>query len=118
MAVSWPPDHTPAAAEELTRRHGDHSGKTELSAEEVQKCRPCVVVSPDIMYPSGMAVVCPCSTSLHKTWPYRIQVNFNGRDDEIMADQIRAVSLNHPENGCNRSRRSSVRRYRPDFSAK
>ena len=60
---------------------------------EVQKRRPCVVVSPEAMHGSGMAVVCPCTTKLHKRWPYRIQVHFNGRDNEIMPDQIRAVSL-------------------------
>jgi mRNA-degrading endonuclease toxin of MazEF toxin-antitoxin module len=40
-----------------------------------------------------MAVVCPCTTSIHKKWAHRIQVNFNGRDNDIMPDQIRAVSL-------------------------
>jgi mRNA interferase MazF len=60
---------------------------------EVQKRRPCVVVSPEAMHGAGMAVVCPCTTKLHPRWPYRIQVHFNGRDNEIMPDQIRAVSL-------------------------
>jgi mRNA-degrading endonuclease toxin of MazEF toxin-antitoxin module len=45
------------------------------------------------MHRSNMAVVCPCTTSIHKKWAHRIQVNFNGRDNEIMPDQIRAVSL-------------------------
>ena len=60
---------------------------------EVQKRRPCVVVSPDAMHRTNMAVVCPCTTSIHNRWAHRIQVNFNGRDNEIMPDQIRAVSL-------------------------
>lgn len=105
----------------------------------VQKRRPCVVVSPYAMHRSGMAVVCPCTTSLHKRWPYRIQVNFEGRANEIMPDRIRAVSLERlevifvpfprtPLTGCvrslvsctqsDRSRRSGLRRYEPDFSVK
>ncbi|HEY0789734.1 MAG TPA: type II toxin-antitoxin system PemK/MazF family toxin [Chthoniobacterales bacterium] len=60
---------------------------------EIQKCRPCVVVSPDFMHQTNMAVVCPCTTAIHARWAHRIQVNFNGRDNEVMPDQIRAVSL-------------------------
>ena len=52
-----------------------------------------MVISPEVMHQTGMAVVCPCTTSLHPRWPYRIPVNFSGRDQEIMPDQIRAVSL-------------------------
>ena len=64
-----------------------------VAGRETQKTRPCVVVSPDAMHPSGMAVVCPLTTSLHPTWAHRLQISCNGKDAEIMVDQIRAVSL-------------------------
>jgi mRNA interferase MazF len=59
---------------------------------EQQKTRPCVVVSPDAMHQTAMAVVCPLTTKLHPTWAHRLQVVCAGKHSEIMADQIRAVS--------------------------
>ena len=59
---------------------------------EQQKRRPCVVVSPDAMHQTDMAVVCPL-TSRIRPWPFRIQVTCNGNANTIMVDQIRAVSL-------------------------
>ena len=60
---------------------------------EVRKSRPCVVVSPDPMHATGMAVVCPLTTSLHPAWAHRLQVTCASKPAEIMVDQIRAVSL-------------------------
>ena len=60
---------------------------------EVQKSRPCVVVSPDEMAVSGMIVVCPLTTSLHPTWSHRLQILSGKKKAEIMPDQIRAVSI-------------------------
>jgi mRNA interferase MazF len=59
---------------------------------EQQKRRPCVVVSPDAMHQTDMAVVCPL-TSRIRPWPFRLQVTCNGNANSIMVDQIRAVSL-------------------------
>ncbi len=64
-----------------------------VAGRETQKTRPCVVVSPDAMHPSGMAVVCPLTTTLHPTWAHRLQISCDGKDAEIMVDKIRAVSL-------------------------
>ena len=60
---------------------------------ETQKTRPCVVVSPDPMHRTGMAVVCPLTTSLHPLWAHRLQIRCASKAAEVMADQIRAVSL-------------------------
>ncbi len=60
---------------------------------EVQKTRPCVVVSPNAMHVTGMAVVCPLTTSLHPAWAHRLQIRCASKDAEIMVDQIRAVSM-------------------------
>ena len=45
------------------------------------------------MHGAQMAVICPCTTVIHRKWAHRIQVTVNGRENEIMTDQIRAVSL-------------------------
>lgn len=60
---------------------------------EQQKTRPCVVVSPDAMHQVAMAVVCPLTSKLHHNWAHRLQIVCAGKRAEIMADQIRAVSM-------------------------
>lgn len=60
---------------------------------EVQKTRPCVVVSLDEISVGGVIVVCPLTTSLHPAWPQRMQIQCAGMDAEIMPDQIRAISI-------------------------
>jgi len=60
---------------------------------EQQKRRPCVVVSPAAMHQTEMAVVCPITSKLKRKWPYRIPIVLNGNANDIMVDQIRAVSL-------------------------
>lgn len=63
------------------------------AGREVQKTRPCVVVSPDSMHGTGMAVVCPLTTSLHPQWVHRLQIQCASQAAEIMVDQIRVVSI-------------------------
>jgi len=59
---------------------------------EQRNRRPFVVVSPDAMHQTQMAVVCPMTTQL-RPWPFRLRVTCNGKAGDIMVDQIRAVSL-------------------------
>ena len=78
----------------LIRRYEIHLVNFDPTAgREVQKSRPCVVVSPDPMHATGMAVVCPLTTSLHPNWAHRHQITCASKPAEIMVDQIRAVSL-------------------------
>ena len=51
-----------------------------------------MVISPDDMHQTQMAVVCPMTTQL-RNWPFRLRVTSNGKANDIMVDQIRAVSL-------------------------
>ena len=60
---------------------------------EQQKRRPCVMVSPESMERIEMAVVCSMTTKLRPHWPFRLRVTCNGQANDIMVDQIRAVSL-------------------------
>lgn len=76
------------------RRYEIHLVNLDPTAgSETRKTRPCVVVSPNAMHRTGMAVVCPLTTSLHPQWAHRIQITCASKPAEIMADQIRAVSL-------------------------
>jgi mRNA interferase MazF len=78
----------------LVRRYDIHLIRLDpAKGREVKKTRPCVVVSPDPMHRTGMAVVCPLTTSLHPQWAHRLQIHCTSKPAEIMADQIRAVSL-------------------------
>ena len=60
---------------------------------EIDKARPCAVVSPQAMHEAGMAVVCPITSRVRKHWAHRIQISIKSRECDIMPDQIRAVSL-------------------------
>jgi mRNA interferase MazF len=58
---------------------------------EMQKTRPCVVVSPDEMNRAlRTVIVAPMTTGGH-TYPWRVRVDFAGRHGQIALDQIRTV---------------------------
>jgi mRNA interferase MazF len=59
---------------------------------EIQKTRPCLVISPNEMNEHlATAIVAPMTTS-GKQYPSRIPLNFDGKDGFIALDQIRTVS--------------------------
>lgn len=58
---------------------------------EIQKTRPCVVVSPDEMNRYlRTAIVAPMTTS-GKDYPTRIPVTFQGQEGRVALDQLRTV---------------------------
>lgn len=58
---------------------------------EIQKTRPCVVLSPDEMnHNIGTIIVAPMTTKSHP-YPTRIEVNFENKDGWIVLDQIRTI---------------------------
>ena len=58
---------------------------------EIQKTRPCVIVSPNEMNKFlNTIVISPMTTSLNE-YPTRIPVNHNGKKGMIAIDQIRTV---------------------------
>ncbi len=60
---------------------------------EINKTRPCVVVSDDLMNKHlNTLVVCPLTTKLHPLWRSRIQIACAGKKAEIALDQIRTIS--------------------------
>ena len=58
---------------------------------EIQKTRPCVIVSPDEMNKYLNTIVIAPMTSNLKEYPTRIPVNLNGKKGMIAIDQIRTV---------------------------
>ncbi len=58
---------------------------------EIQKTRPCVIVSPDELNAYLRTfIVAPLTTGSH-TYPFRVPCRFEGRAGYVVLDQIRAV---------------------------
>jgi mRNA interferase MazF len=58
---------------------------------EIQKTRPCLVISPNEMNQHlATAIVAPMTTK-GKLYPSRIPIHFQGKDGLIVLDQIRTV---------------------------
>lgn len=58
---------------------------------EIQKTRPCVVVSPDEMNSCLRTfIVAPMTTGDHP-YPFRAQCRFKGRSGYVVLDQIRTI---------------------------
>ena len=58
---------------------------------EIQKIRPCVIVSPDELNAYLRTfIVAPLTTGSH-TYPFRVPCRFEGRAGYVVLDQIRAV---------------------------
>ncbi len=58
---------------------------------EIQKTRPCVIVSPDELNAHLRTfIVAPLTTGSH-SYPFRVACVFEGRSGHIVLDQIRTV---------------------------
>ncbi len=58
--------------------------------KEINKTRPCVVISPDEMAALSTAIVAPMTTKGFD-FPCRIKCKFKNKNGLILLDQIRAV---------------------------
>ncbi len=59
---------------------------------EIQKTRPCAIVSPNEMNANLATVIVAPMTTSGKQYPSRIPVNFDGKNGFIALDHIRSVS--------------------------
>ena len=58
---------------------------------EIQKTRPCLVISPDeINHHISTVIVAPMTTK-GREYPSRAKCTFEGKDGQIVLDQIRTV---------------------------
>ena len=58
---------------------------------EIQKTRPCVIVSPPEMHDYLRTVIVAPMTTGSKPAPYRVPVTFRRKKGLILLDQIRAI---------------------------
>jgi mRNA interferase MazF len=58
---------------------------------EIQKTRPCVVISPPEMHDHLRTVIVAPMTTGSKPAPYRVQLTFSGKKGLILMDQIRTL---------------------------
>jgi mRNA interferase MazF len=61
---------------------------------EIQKTRPCLVISPDEMNKRIATVIIAPMTTKGRPYPSRIVCHFQGKDGQIVLDQIRTVDKN------------------------
>lgn len=58
---------------------------------EIQKMRPCVVISPDEMNRYIRTVIIASMTSTQRDYPSRVNVTFQRKKGQVVLDQIRTV---------------------------
>lgn len=58
---------------------------------EIQKTRPCVVISPNEMNRHLNTTIIAPLTTTQRSYPTRVLVHFQGKDGEVVLDQIRTV---------------------------
>jgi mRNA interferase MazF len=58
---------------------------------EIKKTRPCVVVSPDESNASLRTVIIAPMTTHLRSYPTRVELQFQGKSGQVALDQIRAV---------------------------
>ena len=59
--------------------------------QEIQKTRPCVVVSPDELNAHmGTLIVAPLTTGA-RSYPFRVPCFFEGKEGHVVPDQLRTV---------------------------
>ena len=62
-----------------------------IVGSEVQKTRPCVVVSPDEMNQYIRTIVIAPMTTKSRNYKSRVAINFGDKQGQIMLDQIRTI---------------------------
>ncbi len=58
---------------------------------EIKKTRPCLIISPDDMNKYLSTVIIAPMTTKERTYPTRINCQFDGKEGQIVLDQIRTI---------------------------
>lgn len=58
---------------------------------EIKKVRPCLIISPDEMNSHIETVIIAPLTTKGRNYPTRVNCRFEGKDGQIVLDQIRTV---------------------------
>ena len=59
--------------------------------KEIKKTRPCLIISPDDMNKYISTIIIAPMTTKGRNYPTRIPCQFDGKDGQIVLDQIRTV---------------------------
>jgi mRNA interferase MazF len=58
---------------------------------EIQKMRPCLIISPDEMNDHIASVIVAPMTARGREYPTRVNCQFEGKEGQVVMDQIRTV---------------------------
>jgi len=58
---------------------------------EIQKTRPCLIISPDEMNHHIATVIAAPMTTKGRSYPTRVACTFHGKEGQVVLDQIRTV---------------------------
>jgi mRNA interferase MazF len=58
---------------------------------EIQKARPCLIISPDEMNRHIATVIVAPMTTKGQSYPTRVACTFQGKEGQVVLDQIRTV---------------------------
>lgn len=58
---------------------------------EIQKTRPCIIISPNEMNKYLRTIVIAPMTTSSKNYPTRVEIKHNGKIGQIVLDQIRTI---------------------------
>jgi mRNA interferase MazF len=58
---------------------------------EIQKTRPCLIISPDEMNRHIATVIVAPMTTKGRPYPTRVDCTFQGKEGQVVLDQIRTV---------------------------
>jgi mRNA interferase MazF len=58
---------------------------------EIQKTRPCLIISPDEMNAHIATVIVAPMTTKGRDYPTRVSCQFEGRSGQVVLDQLRTV---------------------------
>jgi len=58
---------------------------------EIQKTRPCLVISPDEMNQHLRTIIIAPMTTVVRAYPTRLPIRFQGKHGQVALDQLRAV---------------------------
>jgi mRNA interferase MazF len=61
------------------------------TGHEIQKTRPCLIISPDEMNKNIRTVIIAPMTTAKRNYPTRIKTTFQQKTGEIVLDQLRTV---------------------------
>ena len=58
---------------------------------EIQKTRPCLIISPDEMNAYIQTIIIAPMTTKARNYPTRVSCRFEGKDAHVVLDQLRTV---------------------------